>query len=213
MTTTLILADDHVLFRQGLALLINERPEWRVVGEASDGDEAVALVERFNPDIVVLDVEMPGLNGIDAAARIRGLSPGTRIVALSMYGDTHYQRRMFDAGASAYVLKNEAADDLVEAVKAVMRNERYVSPFAAPLASAGPSRSAVVDVGALSERELEVLRHLAEGKRTREIGEILGISAKTVETYRGRIMLKLGINTIPGLVKFAIRAGITSPGV
>ena len=116
MTTTILLVDDHVLFRQGLALLLREQGEWQLVGEAGDGEAAVRLAEALKPQIAVLDVEMPRLGGIEAAHRIRQVSPATRIVALSMYGDTLYQERMFAAGAAAYVLKNEAIDDLVEAI-------------------------------------------------------------------------------------------------
>ena len=112
MTTTILLVDDHRLFRQGLALLLREQGEWQIVGEAGDGEEAVRLAEALNPQIAVLDVEMPRLSGVEAARRIRQVSPDTRIVALSMYSDRHYQERMFQAGASAYVLKNEAIDDL-----------------------------------------------------------------------------------------------------
>lgn len=210
MTLTVLLADDHVLFRQGLALLVREQGDWEIVGEAGNGAEAVALAEARRPRIAVLDVEMPGMNGIEAARRIRRVSPGTRIVALSMYGDTHYQARMFEAGASAYVLKNEAIDDLVEAIRAALRGDRFVSPTAVLNGSPVARRGADLDRRALTEREVGVLRLLAQGQRTREIAETLGISVKTVETYRGRIMLKLGIDNLPGLVKFAIRAGIIS---
>jgi DNA-binding NarL/FixJ family response regulator len=209
MTLTVLLADDHVLFRQGLALLVREQEDWEIVGEAGDGAAAVALAEAYRPHIAVLDVEMPGMNGIEAARRIRQASPETRIVALSMYGDAHYQQRMFEVGASAYVLKNEAIADLVEAIQAALRGDCFVSPTVAPNATV-PRRSAELDRRALTEREVSVLRLLAQGQRTREIAETLGISAKTVETYRGRIMLKLGIDNLPGLVKFAIRAGIIS---
>jgi DNA-binding NarL/FixJ family response regulator len=208
MTTTILLADDHALFREGLALLIGQTTGWQVVAQASDGEEAVQLAEALRPQIAVLDVEMPRLNGLEAARGIRRVSPATQVIALSMYGDVHYQDRMFDAGASAYVLKNEAMNDLVVAIETVLRGERYVSPTAGTLA---PLRSATVDKAALSERELDVLRLLAAGQRTKEIAEQLGISAKTVETYRSRIMLKLGIDNLPGLVKFAIRAGIVLP--
>lgn len=210
MTTTLVLVDDHRLFRQGLAALLSEQPEWRVVGEASDGDEAVRMVKRLRPDIVVLDVEMPGMNGVDVAASVRQQAPESKIVALSMYGDIYYQQRMFDAGASAYVLKNEASEDLVEAMQQVMRGVRYVSPLARLQETTEVRKSVLEKKEVLSKRELEVLRHLAEGRRNREIAEILNISEKTIETYRGRIMLKLNIDNIPDLVKFAIRAGITS---
>ena len=211
MTTTVLLADDHVLFRQGLAMLVREQGEWEIVAEASDGEEAVRLAGTLKPQIAVLDVEMSRVNGVEAAHRIRQVSPETRIVALSMYGDAHYQNRMFEAGASAYVLKNEAIDDLVAAIQAALRGERFVSPAVDRRGAAVDLRSAEVDKRALSERELEVLRLLAEGKRTKVIADILSISGKTVETYRGRIMLKLGIDNLPGLVKFAIRAGIISP--
>jgi DNA-binding NarL/FixJ family response regulator len=213
MTTTILLADDHVLFRQGLAVLVGDRADWRIVGQAGDGEEAVQLVEALRPQIAVLDVEMPRVNGLEAARRIRRVSPDTRIVALSMYGDMHYRDRMFEAGASAYVLKNEAIDDLVVAIETVLRGGRYVSPAAGSAAPAGPQRSAEVDKGNLSERERDVLRLLAAGRRTKEIGDQLGISAKTVETYRSRLMLKLGIDNLPGLVKFAIRAVLILPEV
>lgn len=214
MTISFILADDHVLFRQGLISLLSAEPQWRVVGEAGSGEEAVRLSEQLKPDIVVLDIEMPGMNGIEAAGLIRQASPGSRIIALSMYGDAHYQRRMFEAGAAAYVLKNEAVDDLIRAVQAALAGERFVSPSAGQTAGeAALSRSADIEKQRLSRRELEVIRLLAEGRRTKEIAATLDISAKTVETYRSRIMLKLGIDNLPGLVKFAIRAGLVSPGL
>jgi len=206
--TTILLADDHVLFREGLALLIGQRTGWKIVGQAGDGEEAVQLTEALQPQIAVLDIEMPRLNGLEAARRIKRVSPATRIIALSMYGDPHYQERMAEAGASAYVLKNEAMDDLVDAIEAVLRGERYVSPSAGTMP---PLRSAEVDKVTLSGREREVLRLLAAGLRAKEVATRLGISAKTVETYRSRIMLKLGIDNLPGLVKFAIRAGIILP--
>lgn len=210
MTTTILLVDDHVLFRQGLALLLREQGEWQIVGEAGDGEAAIRLAAAINPRIVVLDVEMPRVNGIEAARRIRQASPDTRIVALSMHGDAHYQARMFEAGASAYVLKNEAILDLVEAIQSVLRGDHFVSPALAQDRAVTSPPGAAPPKCALTDREREVLRLLAEGQRTRDIAATLGISTKTVETYRGRVMLKLGIDNLPGLVKFAIRAGITS---
>lgn len=211
MKTTVLLADDHALFRQGLALLVGEQADWEIVGQAADGEEAVRLAQTLQPRIAVLDIEMPRLNGLEAARQIRQVAPATGIVALSMYGDPHYQQRMFEAGASAYVLKNEAMDDLVAAIEALLRGERFVSPAAAGAPPAAPSRSVQLDKASLSERELDVLRLLTTGMRTKEIGVALNISAKTVETYRSRIMLKLGIDNVPGLVRFAIRAGIILP--
>ncbi|MDG4548985.1 MAG: response regulator transcription factor [Candidatus Contendobacter sp.] len=210
MTITVLLADDHVLFRQGLALLVREQRGWEIVGEAGDGAEAVALAQARRPQIAVLDVEMPGVNGIEAARRIRQVSPETRVVALSMYGDAYYQQQMFAAGASAYVLKSEAIADLVDAIQVALRGERFISPAVIQHGAPIPARSAELDKRVLSDREIEVLRLLTEGRRTREIAEGLDISVKTVETYRGRIMLKLGIDNLAELVKFAIRAGITS---
>jgi DNA-binding NarL/FixJ family response regulator len=128
VTTTILLADDHVLFRQGLASLVRAQAHWKVVGEAGDGEEAVRLAQALRPRIAVLDVEMPRMNGLEAARRIRQVSPQTRILALSMYSDIHYRNRMFEAGALAYVLKNEAIDDLVEAIAVALRGDRFVSP-------------------------------------------------------------------------------------
>jgi DNA-binding NarL/FixJ family response regulator len=150
------------------------------------------------------------VNGIDTAAAIRDVAPKTRILALSMYSDPHYQRRMLAAGAAGYVLKNEAGADLVKAIMTVLRGETFVSPAlqASQLSESGPA----VDRprAKLTSREREVLSLLAQGQRTREIAELLGISARTVETYRSRLMMKLGIDNLAGLIKFAIRAGIVS---
>lgn len=208
--TTILLADDHILFRQGLAALLRDQGQWEIVGEADDGEEAVRLARRRQPDIAVIDVSMPGMSGIEATPLILRASPATRIVALSMYGDIHYQELMFKAGAAAYVLKNEAIDDLIEAIETVLRGERFVSPVVIQRGAPIPARRTALDKRVLSDREIEVLRLLAQGRRTREIAEALAISAKTVETYRGRIMLKLGIDNLAELVKFAIRVGIAS---
>ncbi|MCC8999138.1 MAG: response regulator transcription factor [Candidatus Contendobacter sp.] len=208
--TTLLLADDHCLFRQGLAALLGNQGPWEIVGEASSGEEAVRLAQQHQPDIAVIDVSMPGMSGIEAVPLIKRASPNTRIVALSMYGDFHYQELMFKAGASAYVLKNEAISELIDAIQAVLRGERFVSSVVTPIGAPLSARSADLDQRLLSEREIEVLRLLAEGQRTKEVAERLGISAKTVETYRSRVMLKLGIDNLAELVKFAIRAGIAS---
>jgi DNA-binding NarL/FixJ family response regulator len=212
VTTTILIADDHRLFRQGLAALLREQPGWEVVAEAGDGEEAVQLAATLKPQIAVLDVEMPRVDGVEAARRIRQASRDTRIVALSMYGDAHYQERMKEAGASAYVLKNEAIDQLVDAIKAILRGEAFLGPAVVRRDAVVGLRSAQLDKGALSAREREVLRLLAEGKRTKEIANLLGVSPKTVETYRTRLMHKLGIDNGPGLVRFAVRAGIVSPG-
>lgn len=211
MTITVVIADDHVLFRQGLAALLREQPGWEVVGEAGSGEEAIELVAALKPAVAVLDVEMAGIGGIDAARRIREISAGTKIVALSMYSSAHYQQRMRQAGASAYVRKSQPIAELVDVVRGLIAGRIYEPDSPAPAATAAEGRSARVDADALSEREREVLRMLAEGKRTVAIAEALGISHKTVETYRTRLQYKLGISDLSGLVRFAIRAGLISP--
>jgi DNA-binding NarL/FixJ family response regulator len=211
MTITIVIADDHVLFRQGLAALLREQPGWSVVGEAGSGEEAVALVRSMKPDIAVIDVEMPGIGGIEAAQRIHEGSAGTKVVALSMYANAHYQDRMRGAGAAAYVRKSQPVHELVDAIRAVLGGEAFTTGSRTSPESGSGARSARVDADELSDRERDVLRMLAEGKRTAVIAETLGISHKTVETYRARLQQKLGIADLSGLVRFAIRAGLVSP--
>ncbi len=208
MTLSLILCDDHTLFREGLVALISREPGWRVLAEAADGAEAVSLAAALHPDVAVLDLAMPGMNGIDAAAAIRLCSPATCIVAVSMYADAHYLQRMMAAGARAYILKNEAGADLIQAIRAAVAGDTFISPALARAGGEALQRSVDLDQARLTERERTVLRLLAQGWRTKEIAGSLGISAKTVETYRARIMMKLRIDTLAGLVRFAIRAGI-----
>ena len=208
MSSTLLLCDDHTLVREGLAALLRQRTDWKVVAEAADGGEAVRLAVLLKPDVAVLDVAMPGMTGIEAAEAIRAGAPATRIVALSMYGDAVHRRGMFDAGASGYVLKNEAGAELLAAIDAVLRGETYVSPALSGAAPTPPDAAPQGDRARLTAREREVLRLLAEGQRTKDIAAQLGISAKTVETYRSRLGHKLGIETLAGLVKYAIRKGI-----
>lgn len=212
MQLTFLLCDDHALFREGLAALLAQREGWCVVAQAADGLEAVRLAEQHEPDIVVLDIAMPEVSGIEAAPAIRTVAPKSRIVALSMYGDPHYRQRMLAAGVDAYVLKNEAGSELVKAIECVLRGELYISPALRERAPREPLRSPEVDRDKLTPREREVLCLLAEGRRTKEIAEALGISVKTVETYRSRLMLKLDIDNLVGLVKFAIRSGLVSAG-
>jgi DNA-binding NarL/FixJ family response regulator len=211
VTTTILIADDHRLFRQGLVALLREQPDWEVVGEAGTAEEAVALAARLRPQVAVLDVELPQMGGIEAAQQIRALSGGTAVVALSMYSDTHYQERMRHAGAAAYVLKNEAIDQLVDAIRAALRGERFGSSAVIRSEGMPAVRSAQLAKEELSAREREVLRMLAQGLRTKEIAQTLEISPKTVETYRARLMNKLDIDNLSGLVRFAIRAGLVSP--
>jgi DNA-binding NarL/FixJ family response regulator len=213
LTTTILIADDHAVFRRGLASLLRERDGWEIVAEAGDGEEAVRLAETLRPRIALLDVEMPRLAGIEAAQRIRSVSPESRIVVLSMYADVRYQERAREAGASAYALKSEPIAALIDIIDLVVRGATFVSNSPRRGESAAALRSAKVDLYALSTREREVLRMLAEGRRTQEIAELLGLGVKSVETYRRRLMEKLGIDSVAGLVRFAIRAGIIAPEV
>jgi DNA-binding NarL/FixJ family response regulator len=208
MPATILLCDDHTLVREGLAALLRQRTDWTVVAEASDGREAVELATRWRPDVAVLDVAMPGMSGTEAALAIRESAPATRIVALSMFGDAMYRRGMFEAGALAYVLKNKAAADLLAAIDGALRGETYLSPALAEPAAPFHSGTTDAEPIELSGRERDVLRLLAEGRRTKDIATEMGISPKTVETYRSRIGHKLRIETLAGLVKYAIRAGI-----
>ncbi len=208
MPATILLCDDHTLVREGLAALLRKRTDWIVVAEAADGREAVELAARLQPDVAVLDVAMPRMSGTEAALAIREAAPATRIVALSMFGDAMYRRGMFEAGALAYVLKNKAAADLMAAIDAALRGETYLSPaLADPAARSDPNATDPEEI-ALTGRERDVLRLLAEGRRTKDIATDMGISPKTVETYRSRIGHKLRIESLAGLVKYAIRAGI-----
>jgi DNA-binding NarL/FixJ family response regulator len=206
MSATLLLCDDHTLVREGLAALLRQRTDWSVVAETGDGREAVELAFRLQPDVAVLDVAMPGMSGPETAAAIRAVAPRTRIVALSMFGDALNRRGMFEAGALAYVLKNRAAADLIAAVDAALRGEAYTSPALAE--PPPPPGAGAVEPARLSRRECDVLRLLAEGRRTRDIAAEMGISPKTVETYRARIGQKLHLETLADLVKYAIRTGI-----
>jgi DNA-binding NarL/FixJ family response regulator len=208
MSATLLLCDDHTLFREGLAALLAQRTDWRVVAEAADGGEALGLAVRLKPDVAVLDVSMPGLSGMETAAALRASVPQTRIVAVSMFADPLFRRGMLEAGAMAYVLKNEAGADLFAAIDAVLGGETYLSPSLAAASPAAPVGPGADQRAQLTGREREVLRLLAEGSRSRDIAAELGISVKTVETYRTRIGHKLRIESLAGLVKYAIRSGI-----
>lgn len=211
MTLDILIADDHVIFRQGLAALLREQPGWRVVGEAGTGKEAVELARKLAPDIVILDVEMPEMDGIEAARQISTALPGTRIVALSMYSNAHYRQRMRSPATVAYVVKSQPIDELLASINAAVNPmaDRHDSEFNDE--SRKPTYSALIQLNALSDREKEVLRMLTEGRRMSEIGTALGVSLKTVETYRARLQEKLGIHELPGLVRFAIRSGLISP--
>jgi DNA-binding NarL/FixJ family response regulator len=203
-----VLADDHVIFRQGLRAVL-QHEGFEVVGEASDGRAAVRLCEASEPAFAILDVAMPLLNGVDAAKEIHRLCPETRVLLLTMYAEGAYVLAGLRAGISAYVLKTLAASDLVQAIEAARRGEIYLSPSVsravvdAFLAGSSPPEDP------LSTREREVLQLIAEGRNMKEIGDLLGISARTAETHRARIMGKLDIRDVAGLVRYAIKHGLS----
>lgn len=213
MLTTIVLADDHRLVREGLRRLLEERPDLRVVGEAATGDEAVALATSQHPDMVVMDLAMPGLSGIEATRRIRQSGNGTRVLVLSMYGDRGHVEEVLRAGASGYVLKDAASADLLEAIDAVRAGDSFLSSGVTQQvvdALTRPGESSDRSLASLTDREREVLTLIAEGLSSKEIGDRLGVSLKTVESHRANLMDKLDIHKVSALVRFAIRAGLVS---
>jgi two-component system response regulator NreC len=211
--TRILIADNHTLFLQGLRGLVEQQSDFEVVGEASDGREAVQRTKELRPDVVLMDVVMPGLNGFDATRMIREEIPGTRVLALSMHVDKRYVLGMLDAGASGYVPKDAGFDEVARAIRAVAVGQGYLAPSIAGLVVEGYARRTTVSpapTSVLSQREREVLQLLAEGSTAREIGRRLHISVKTVETHRRNLLGKLELETVADLVRYAIREGITS---
>jgi len=210
MIIRVLLADDHAMVREGLGALLAATGGISIVGQVGDGREALRRVEELRPDVVIMDIAMPELNGIEAAAMIRSRCPGTRIVILSMHSSTEHIYRAFAAGATGYVLKSSAGAEVIHAVQTVQAGRRYLSPaLQEAYESAGAARASPLD--RLSAREREVLQLVVEGKSSAEIADVVHLSRKTVETYRSRIMKKLGVGDVPALVKFALLRGIT-PG-
>ncbi len=216
MTIRVMLADDHAVVRDGLRMVLEAQSDIEVVGEASNGREAIRLAKRLRPDIAMLDVAMPELNGIEAAEQIHALSPSTRIVILSMYSTREHILRALRAGAMGYLLKESAAAEVVTAVREVSSARKYLSNkvsdevIDAFIHPNGP-RQVETPLDRLSPREREILQMVAEGRSSIEIGKTLFLSPKTIDTYRSRLMRKLGIRDIAGLVRFAIQHGVISP--
>jgi DNA-binding NarL/FixJ family response regulator len=212
MATRIVLADDHRVLRESLAVQLQQTGDYEVLGQASDGAEAVRLARELCPDVVVLDISMPGTDGIDAAREIVRRDPAVRVLALSMYADTPRVVDMFGAGATGYVLKSCQFDELRRAIESVAAGERYFDRAIDPRVAdwcreKGGGRTGMPM--ALSPRERQVLKMVASGATTKEIAAQLHLSPKTVEMHRGRIMARLGIRSIAALTKYAIREGLT----
>jgi DNA-binding NarL/FixJ family response regulator len=216
VTVRIVLADDHKMLRDGLRRLIEQEPGLAVVGEAADGRALVDLVQAARPDLVVLDVSMPGLNGIEATRRIRALPGPPRVIMLSMHADRRFVVESIKAGAAGYLLKDDGFDELVRAIGLVMDGHLVLAPRLAEAMLqdyvAGSGGELASAYGRLSPREREVLQLLAEGHATKQIAAQLGVSVKTVETLRQHVMDKLDLHSVADLTKYAVREGLTGLG-
>jgi DNA-binding NarL/FixJ family response regulator len=208
-----LLVDDHALVRAGIRSLLQELPDVEVVAEASDGAQALQIAEREQPDVVLMDIAMKGMNGLEAAAKLRERQPGVKVVILSMHTSEEYVLLALRAGASAYLIKDSATAELELALNSVMRGETYLSPAISRQVVDGYVQRVGTGAGAdpLTQRQREVLKHIAEGRSTKEIAFELDLSVKTIETHRAQIMERLGIRDVAGLVRYAMRVGIVPP--
>ncbi|HEY9161893.1 MAG TPA: response regulator transcription factor [Desulfomonilia bacterium] len=214
MNIKILLADDHKIMREGLKSILEKNFNMIVSGEAGNGVEAVDLAKKLNPDIIIMDINMPDLNGIEATKRIITEIPGSRILALSMYADRGFLIKMLKAGAKGYLLKDCASDELLNAIKVILKNRIYISPsLVDDMVRDYVQLADTVDLSAfsiLTPRERDVLQKLSEGKSTKEIAFDLNLSIKTIETFRLKIQEKIGLRSIAELTKYAVREGITS---
>ncbi len=215
MSIRILVADDHRMLREGLRSMLSGVEGFRVVGDAHNGLETTRLVDELQPDVILVDVEMPGLNGIEATRKILAADPTARVIGVSMHCESHYVSEMLRAGAAGYVLKQGAFDELVQAVRIVANGNVYLSPGVASLVVDDhvrqlDNRPATDAFSRLTPREREVLQMLAEGKSSKQIGLALAVSSKTIDTYRQQLMRKLQLHSIAELTKFAIREGITA---
>ena len=204
----ILLADDHAVVRQGFKLILGAQPDMEIVGEAGNGREAVELAEKLRPDVAVVDVAMPELNGIEATRRMAEVTPRTRVLALSMHKDSVYVREILRAGARGYLLKDQIDSDLLAAVRAVARGEGYLSPSVSDAVLNDYRRHVSDPIDLLTSREREVLQMIAEGKTNKEIATVLALSVYTIDAHRGRIMEKLNLHSVNELVRFAVRKGL-----
>jgi len=215
MTIHIVLADDHAMMREGLKSLLGKETDLSVVGEADNGKDTIELAKKAGAHIVVMDVAMPDLNGIEATRQLLKVNPTIKVVALSGHANREFVREMLKAGASAYVLKSRAYEELVRAIREVMKGKKYLSADVArgvvdEYVEISSSMSADPAFVVLTDREREALQLIAEGKSTKEVADSLNVSVKTVETHRRNIMEKLNLRSVAELTKYAIREGITS---
>jgi DNA-binding NarL/FixJ family response regulator len=206
----IVLVDDHQILRDGLKSLIEQKSNLHIIGEAADGRSAIKLCAKLLPDVVITDVAMAGLNGIEAARQIHKNHPNIKIIGLSMHANKKFIQGMFKAGGYAYLLKDGDTDELITAITTVMQNKKYLSKNLNQNYLKFLHESNLVQEKKISSRETEVLQLLAEGKTSKEIGDLLFLSSKTVDVHRNNLMKKLDLHTIPELTKYAIREGLTS---
>jgi DNA-binding NarL/FixJ family response regulator len=210
----ILLADDHRIMREGLRSLLEKQPDTEVIAEAENGRTTLQMSRRFKPDVILMDIIMPDLNGIEATRQILAELPDIKVIALSMHSDKKFVVEMLNAGASGYLLKDTAFEELGKALHTVVNNRTYLSPKIAGLMAEDYSPSIATKDSSVSlvltSREREVIQLIAEGKTTKQIASLLNVSVKTVETHRKKIMDKLGTNSVAELTKYAIREGLTS---
>ncbi len=212
----IVIADDHELLRRGLCSVLAERPDWRVLGEAANGREAVRLAASLMPAVVVLDVTMPELNGLEATRQILAAAPETRVLILSVHESEQIVREVLEAGAQGYLLKSDAGRELIRAIDALLGNKPYFTSAVARMVldgflNAPQAESPSDEPGRLSPREREIVQLLAEGRSNKEVAAVLGISVKTAETHRNNVMQKMGFHSITELVRYAVRNKLIEP--
>lgn len=215
MNIRTLIADDHQIVREGFRRMLDQEPGIEVIGEAGTGTKTVEMVRELTPDVVVMDISMPGLNGVDATARIKREVPSTKVLCLSMHTDRRFVMAVIRAGASGYILKDCCGEELCRAIRAVARNDFYLSPqiahFVVDESLGGKDNKGASAYAVLTPRERQVVQLLAEGKNAKAIALALGISVKTVEAHRHNVMQKLKIHSLAELTKYAIKEGLTSP--
>jgi DNA-binding NarL/FixJ family response regulator len=211
MRTTVFVADDHAILRDGLATLLAAQPDMEMVGTAANGRQAIAEVIRLAPRVAIIDISMPELDGIEAARQILAANPDIHVMILSMHAGAQHVFHALEAGVRGYLLKESASREVIEAVRIVQAGRRYLSPRVAEIVAQGVTdRSGVSPLSSLSQREREILKLVADGHSSSEIGTLLHLSPKTVDTYRSRMMQKLHVTDLAGVIKLAIQHGLTS---